>query len=409
MLTRRDFLKRPSALADRPGPDRPRLPRPDGPRRGARARRPRPGRRSSSTAATTGSTPSSRSPTRATPSIARRCGSPSEQLIKVNDQRRPAPGACGDAGKLLESGPAGDRARASAIPTRTARTSRAWRSGRRPGSTPRSTAARAGSAAASTTAAAGDGVRRRRLRRRRHAAGRAARPARRRLGPRADRRPRPGPRRLDRREPPASTPAEATTWRPSSAGASLDAYATADRMAELARRGRRRRPLPRRPAWPSGCELVARLLKAGLGTRVFYTIQSGYDTHAGQLRHALQLLCELSGGAEGVPRRPGGGQAGRPGAGARLQRVRPHASPRTARPAPTTARPARSSSPARASRPAWSGTTPSCSTWTRRRRPARSVIDFRRVYATVLEDWLGLPAKAALGATFEPLPLFCRT
>jgi hypothetical protein len=33
-------------------------------------------------------------------------------------------------------------------------------------------------------------------------------------------------------------------------------------------------------------------------------------------------------------------------------------------------------------------------------------LDFRRVYATVLEDWLGLPAKAALGAGPEKLPLF---
>jgi uncharacterized protein (DUF1501 family) len=33
-------------------------------------------------------------------------------------------------------------------------------------------------------------------------------------------------------------------------------------------------------------------------------------------------------------------------------------------------------------------------------------VDFRRVYATVLEDWLGLPAKAALGGAFEKLPLF---
>jgi uncharacterized protein (DUF1501 family) len=33
-------------------------------------------------------------------------------------------------------------------------------------------------------------------------------------------------------------------------------------------------------------------------------------------------------------------------------------------------------------------------------------IDVRRVYATVLENWLGLPAKAALGGSFERLPLF---
>lgn len=33
-------------------------------------------------------------------------------------------------------------------------------------------------------------------------------------------------------------------------------------------------------------------------------------------------------------------------------------------------------------------------------------IDFRRVYATVLEDGLGLPARAALGGAFDRLPLF---
>ena len=33
-------------------------------------------------------------------------------------------------------------------------------------------------------------------------------------------------------------------------------------------------------------------------------------------------------------------------------------------------------------------------------------VDFRRVYAAVLEGWLGLPAEPALGGTFRPLPLF---
>src|SRR5205823_4632792 len=33
-------------------------------------------------------------------------------------------------------------------------------------------------------------------------------------------------------------------------------------------------------------------------------------------------------------------------------------------------------------------------------------LDFRRVYATVLEDWLGLPSRAALGADFDKLSLF---
>jgi hypothetical protein len=39
-------------------------------------------------------------------------------------------------------------------------------------------------------------------------------------------------------------------------------------------------------------------------------------------------------------------------------------------------------------------------------RVEREVSDFRRVYATVLEDWLGLPGEPALGEAFERLPLF---
>ena len=40
---------------------------------------------------------------------------------------------------------------------------------------------------------------------------------------------------------------------------------------------------------------VAQLLKADLGARVFYTIQSGYDTHAGQSNSHFSLLFELGG------------------------------------------------------------------------------------------------------------------
>jgi uncharacterized protein (DUF1501 family) len=32
-------------------------------------------------------------------------------------------------------------------------------------------------------------------------------------------------------------------------------------------------------------------------------------------------------------------------------------------------------------------------------------IDFRRVYATMLEGWLGLTSGPALGGAFPPLPL----
>jgi uncharacterized protein (DUF1501 family) len=32
-------------------------------------------------------------------------------------------------------------------------------------------------------------------------------------------------------------------------------------------------------------------------------------------------------------------------------------------------------------------------------------IDFRRVYATLLDQWLGLPSERVLGQRFEPLPV----
>jgi uncharacterized protein (DUF1501 family) len=42
-------------------------------------------------------------------------------------------------------------------------------------------------------------------------------------------------------------------------------------------------------------KLVSRLLKTDLGARVFYTVQGGYDTHAGQLFTHANRLSELAG------------------------------------------------------------------------------------------------------------------
>ncbi len=42
-------------------------------------------------------------------------------------------------------------------------------------------------------------------------------------------------------------------------------------------------------------QTIARLLKADLGARVFYTVQGGYDTHAGQSNTHYSLLFELGG------------------------------------------------------------------------------------------------------------------
>jgi uncharacterized protein (DUF1501 family) len=41
---------------------------------------------------------------------------------------------------------------------------------------------------------------------------------------------------------------------------------------------------------------IAKVHLAGLGTRVFYTMQAGYDTHSGQIPVQTQLLAELGAG-----------------------------------------------------------------------------------------------------------------
>ena len=51
-------------------------------------------------------------------------------------------------------------------------------------------------------------------------------------------------------------------------------------------------------------QLVARLIKAGLGPRVFYTVQPGYDTHAAQLNDHARLLAALSQGPSARVMRP---------------------------------------------------------------------------------------------------------
>jgi uncharacterized protein (DUF1501 family) len=75
----------------------------------------------------------------------------------------------------------------------------------------------------------------------------------------------------------------------------LDAYTTADRMAELARSGKQDSPYPD-TALAHKLSLIAQLLKGGFAARVFYTAQSGYDTHAAQATSHASLLSELSGG-----------------------------------------------------------------------------------------------------------------
>jgi uncharacterized protein (DUF1501 family) len=181
----------------------------------------------------------------------------------------------------------------------------------------------------------------------------------------------------------------------------LDAYATADRVAAITRVAPSRRYPATRLA--GGLEQISRLIKAGIGPRFYYVIQGGYDTHAGQLFTHASVLGDLSGAL---------GAFLDDLTTARLaervavlcfsefgRRVADNGSNGTDH---GTAGPVFLAGAA--VRPGLVGPTPSLTEL--EDGDLKVGIDFRRVYAAVLEGWLGLPAKPVVGPAFEPLPLF---
>ncbi len=76
---------------------------------------------------------------------------------------------------------------------------------------------------------------------------------------------------------------------------SVDALATAERLSDLATKPDANATYPNTKL-ADRLSLISRLIKSGFGTRVFYAVQSGYDTHAAQLPSHFRLLRELSGG-----------------------------------------------------------------------------------------------------------------
>jgi uncharacterized protein (DUF1501 family) len=182
----------------------------------------------------------------------------------------------------------------------------------------------------------------------------------------------------------------------------LDAYASSDRLDALARAA------DGGPVYPQSglgnrLRMVARLLKGGHPARVYYTAQSGYDTHAGQSAPHYSLLNELSdallafqedlAGAKLADRVlvMGFSEFGR--------RVAENGSAGTDH---GTAGPVFLAGPSVKS--GLVGPYPSLTDLDS--GDLKMAVDFRRVYATLLEGWLGLPGRAALGADFETLPLF---
>jgi uncharacterized protein (DUF1501 family) len=184
----------------------------------------------------------------------------------------------------------------------------------------------------------------------------------------------------------------------------LDAYATADRLARVSKAKQGNTAYPGSDLGER-LRLMSRLMKAGLGTRVFYTRQGSYDTHNAQFQAHSSLLFELGGALKAFLDDM---QA------SKLQdrvavllfsefgrTVKENGSAGTdhgtAGPVFLAGAPVKGGVV---------GETPSLLDLDPKHGDLRVGLDFRRVYATVLQDWLGLPQKEALAGTFERLPLF---
>lgn len=166
-------------------------------------------------------------------------------------------------------------------------------------------------------------------------------------------------------------------------------------------------PLTAYPRTELGNQLriVAAMIRAGLPTRVYYVSLSGFDTHAGQGgaqgRHAARLG-ELAGALGAFTR-----DLQASGDDARVltmvfsefgRRVSQNASGGTDHGA---AAPMLLLGPM--VRPGLLGPHPSLSDLDS--GDLKYSIDFRRVYATVLDRWMGADARAILGARHRPIPV----
>jgi uncharacterized protein (DUF1501 family) len=183
----------------------------------------------------------------------------------------------------------------------------------------------------------------------------------------------------------------------------LDAYATADRLAQVAKdKDDARYP---QTGLGSRLQLIARLLKVGLNTRIFYTLQPGYDTHANQLFAHANLLFDLSASLKAfLDDLAAAKLADRVVVLLFSEFGRTVSENGSAGTDHGTAGPVFLAGPA--VQGGLVGTTPSLLDLDPKDGDLRRSLDFRQIYASVLEGWLGQPAGEVLGGTFETLPLF---
>ena len=181
----------------------------------------------------------------------------------------------------------------------------------------------------------------------------------------------------------------------------VQTYASSQRLTEV---GRNYQPRTAYPASALGnhLKLAAQLIDAGLGARIFYVTQDGFDTHAGQAPVHASLLRDVSDSITAFYRdlaargqrdrvlimtfsefgrrgHENGSQGTDHGSGAPMLLVGGRV------------------------RSGLVGEHPRLTNLVNGNLP--HAIDFRQVYAAILDQWLGVPSRPVLGQAFAPVEI----
>jgi uncharacterized protein (DUF1501 family) len=182
----------------------------------------------------------------------------------------------------------------------------------------------------------------------------------------------------------------------------LDAYTAANQLDEVAPGTNSATAYPSSKL-ASDLRLVSRMVKAGFDTRVYYVEQGGYDTHALQLPRHQALLAELSGALHALVDDLRNSQLLDSVAvlvfsefGRRVAENNGRGTDHgTAAPVFVAGGKIRGG---------LVGRTPSLLDLAD--GDLKTHVDFRQVYATLLEDWLHVPSRDVLGGEFDQLSIF---
>jgi uncharacterized protein (DUF1501 family) len=183
----------------------------------------------------------------------------------------------------------------------------------------------------------------------------------------------------------------------------LDAQVSSDKIREIARRAETRGSYPGSQLG-SSLKLIAKLIGGGLPTRIFYASQGGYDTHTNQAGTQDRLLRDLGGALKAF--------VGDLQAQGNLERVLVMTFSEFGR---RVAENASGGTDHGAAAPMFLignklkaglvGAHPSLAPEDLFLGDIRHRIDFRSVYASVLERWLKTPSVPVLGKQFPQLPI----